>query len=213
MANLSPVDLNGSQGSGTTMVTVSGTTIEFTVAAQGLASGPHAAHIHFAAEAAHECPSAPADKNGDNRISTTEGGPAYGPVQVSLTKTGDTSAKSVLAVDRFASGARFQYMRGGVTVSPGIANAITRGQAVIVIHGVKYTGARAKAKSDLNPSLPASATDPAICGRLVAAPTGGAATGAGGEAPAQHLGLVGLGGVALLAAAGLGVAATRRNSA
>ena len=32
------------------------------------------------------------DDNGDFRLSTAEGLPAYGPVKVSLTKRGDTSA-------------------------------------------------------------------------------------------------------------------------
>ena len=55
-ANLCPVVLNGSNGSGTTMVKVTGTTIQFTFAASGLAAGSHAAHIHFGADARQECP-------------------------------------------------------------------------------------------------------------------------------------------------------------
>ncbi|MDP9436413.1 MAG: CHRD domain-containing protein, partial [Actinomycetota bacterium] len=181
-ANLSPVPLNGSQGSGTAMVTVEGTSIDFTLAASGLADGPHAAHIHFGADARHECPTAADETDGDDRLSTTEGGPAYGPVVVSLTRTGDTSPKSTLAVERFASGSEIEYMRGGVEVEQGVADAVEQGQAVVVVHGVAYEGARAQAKSDLNPALPAAATDPAVCGVLSSAPSGGAATGAGGTA-------------------------------
>lgn len=203
-ANLSPVVVNGSHGSGTAMVTVVGDKIDFTLAATGLAAGPHAAHIHFGAAARHECPALSDEKDGDGRLSTTEGGPAYGPIVVSLTKTGDTSPASGLAVSRFGSGSNIQYMRGGVTVSPEVANAIEQGQAVVVVHGVQYTGAKAQAKSDLDPSLPASATDPAICGVLASAPSGGAATGAGGTAPTQNLPLIALGGAGLLAAAGTG---------
>ncbi len=55
-ANLSPVPLNGSNGSGSAMATVTDGTLEFTLDASGLAEGPHAAHIHFGAEARHECP-------------------------------------------------------------------------------------------------------------------------------------------------------------
>ena len=55
-ANLSPVVLNGSNGSGTAMVKVTGTTIEFTLAASGLAAGPHAAHIHFGPTPARSAP-------------------------------------------------------------------------------------------------------------------------------------------------------------
>lgn len=209
-ANLTPVVLNGSNGSGTAMVTVKGNTIEFTVAASGLADGPHAAHIHFGASARHECPALSDEKDTDGRLSTTEGGPAYGPVVVSLTKTGDTSPSSTLAVSRYASGSNIQYMRGGVTVTPEVATAIEQGQAVVVIHGVKYTGARAQAKSDLDPSLPASATDPAICGVLASAPAGGAATGAGGTAPSENLPLIAAGAAALAVAAGAGTFAARR---
>lgn len=210
-ANLTPVVANGSDGSGTAMVTVTGNTLEFTLAAQDLADGPHAAHIHFAAEARHECPVSGDDADGDARLSTTEGGPAYGPIVVSLTKTGDTGASSGLAVDRFAAGKSFSYMRGGVRVAPGVAKAIESGQAVAVVHGVAYEGAKADAKSDLDPSLPASATDPAICGVLSAAPAGGAATGAGGAAATSNATLAGLGGMALLALAGTGTLVARRN--
>jgi len=209
-ANLSPVPLNGSNGSGTAMVQVDGGTIDFTLAASGLADGPHAAHIHFGAEARHECPTAAEDADGNGRLSTSEGAPAYGPVAVSLTRSGDTSAESVLAVDRFAAGTDIQYTRGGVTVDPGLATAIESGQGVVVVHGVAYEGERANAKSDLDPALPASATDPAVCGVLAAAPAGGAATGLGGTAPSSTTALLGLGGAALVAGAGAAAVAARR---
>jgi Cu/Zn superoxide dismutase len=213
-ANLSPVPLNGSQGSGMAMVTVTGTSIEFTLEASGLADGPHAAHIHFGPDARHECPRADEDAEGDNRISTSDGAAAYGPIAVSLTQSGDTSAESGLAVDRFASGADFQYMRGDVTVAQDVATAIEQGQGVVVVHGVAYDDERADAESDLDPSLPASATDPALCGVLSAAPSGGADTGGGGTAvgqsATQNAALVGMGGVALLAAAGAGTVVARR---
>jgi hypothetical protein len=209
-ANLTPVASNGSNGQGTAMVKVTGGTIDFTLAASDLADGPHAAHIHFGADARHECPTAADDADGDARLSTTEGGPAYGPIAVSLTRTGDTSAQSGLAVDRFAAGTEISYMRGGVTVEPGIASAIESGQAVVVVHGVAYEGAKAEVPSDLDPALPASATDPAICGVLTAAPAGGAATGAGGAAPSSSAVVVGLGGAALVAATGAAAVASRR---
>ena len=209
-ANLRPVPFNDSNGSGTAMVKVQGNEIEFMLAASDLADGPHAAHIHFAADARHECPNSGDEKNDDNRLSTTEGAPAYGPIVVSLTKTGDTSPKSGLAVDRFESGSEIEYSRGNVRVSSDVARAIADGEAVTVVHGVKYSGKRAQAKSDLNPDLPASATDPAICGRLVASPSGGAATGAGGATDTTNAALVGLGGAALIAAAGTSALVARR---
>jgi CHRD domain len=209
-ANLTPVANNGSSGEGTAMVKVTGGTLDFTLAASNLADGPHAAHIHFGADARHECPTAADDADGDARLSTTEGGPAYGPIVVSLTRSGDTSPASGLAVDRFASGTEISYMRGGVAVDPAVASAIESGQGVVVVHGVAYEGAKAEVPSDLDPALPASATDPAICGVLNAAPAGGAATGAGGAASSSNAVVLGLGGAALVGAAGAAAVAARR---
>jgi hypothetical protein len=216
MANLKPVALNGVDASGTAMVEVRGTTINVTMAAMGLlADAPHAAHIHFAAAARHECPTAGDDTNKDGQLNTTEGGPAYGDIVVSLTKTGDTSPKSGLAVDRFdtAKGGKISYQRGSIQASSAVADAIAKGQSVVVIHGVdhnhdgKYDG---NAKSDLDPSLPTEATDPAVCGALMAAPAGGAATGAGGASSPTNTGLIALGGGLLLVAAGSGTLTARR---
>jgi Cu/Zn superoxide dismutase len=169
-ASLQPVALNGVDGSGTALVTVRGTRIDIAMAASGLlADAPHAAHIHFGADARHECPGASDDLDASGTLNTSEGGPAYGPVAVSLTKTGDTSPASALAIDRFDTAPRgnLTYERGQIKVSQDVAKAVTRGEAVIVIHGVDhnhsgaYDGATA---SDLDPSLPTEATDPALCG-------------------------------------------------
>jgi hypothetical protein len=216
-AHLKPV--NDANATGTAMVDVKGDILTVTLAARGLLKDqPHAAHIHFGADARHECPIASDDADGDGHIDTTEGGPAYGPVVVSLTKTGDTSAKSTLAVDRFdtAPGGKISYERGSIKVSGAVADAINAGKAVVVVHGVdynkdgKYDGSK---KSDLDPSLPTEATDPAICGTLnvsqmSAMPNGGVETGSGSTSGTEHTGLVGLGGVALLG--GLALAGRRR---
>lgn len=216
-ANLAPVVLNGVNGSGTAMVTVKGNVVSVTMAAKGLLAGsPHAAHIHFGADARHECPAAADDTNKDAHLTTTEGGPAYGAVVVSLTTTGDTSPSSALAIDRFdtAPGGNLTYQRGDITVAPEVAAAITAGQAVVVIHGVdynadgKYDGT---VMSDLDPKLPTEATDPALCGVLKAAPVGAMATGAGGASSSQgDEGLLIAGGALLLAAAGTGTYVARR---
>ncbi|WP_263730668.1 CHRD domain-containing protein [Cellulomonas sp. SG140] len=215
-ANLAPVALNGVNGSGTAMVTVKGDVVSVTLAAKGLlADQPHAAHIHFGADARHECPAAADDTNKDGHLTTTEGGPAYGPVVVSLTKTGDTSPSSALAVDRFdtAPGGNLSYQRGDITVAPEVANAILAGQAVVVIHGVDYNGDGkydGTAMSDLDPKLPAEATDPALCGVLKAAPVGAMATGGGGAAARPEQGLLLAGGALLLAGLGTGAYVVRR---
>ena len=217
--NLSPVANNNvSNVSGTASVQVNGDMVTVTVAASGLlADSPHAAHIHFAADARHACPTIADDKNGDGHINTSEGGPAYGGVMVSLTKTGDTSPKSALAIDRFstAPGGKVSYERGSIQVSPELAKGISDGQAAIVVHGVdynkngKYDGAT---KSDLDPSLPTEATDPALCGILKVAPAGGMATGGGGTASGTNQGLIALGGGLLIAGAGVGAFALKRRS-
>ena len=219
-ANLRPVALNGVNGSGMASVAVKGTTITVTMAANGLLAGsPHAAHIHFGAEARHECPVATDDSKKDGSINTTDGAPAYGPVVVSLTKTGDTSPASTLAVDRFdtAKGGKISYERGSIKVSQTVADAISAGESVVVIHGVdhndngKYDGAT---KSDLDPKLPTEATDPALCGALSAMPAGGMQTGAGGASTeTSNEGMLALGGGLMLVAAGSGVYSVRRNRA
>ncbi|MEO8328540.1 MAG: CHRD domain-containing protein [Candidatus Nanopelagicales bacterium] len=211
--------LNGSNASGTAMVDVTGNMLTVTLAAQGLLSDqPHAAHIHFAAEARHECPIAKDDTNNDGHINTTEGGPAYGDVVVSLTKTGDTSPDSVLAVDRYdtAPGGKISYERGSIRVNDEVAKAVADGEAVVVVHGVDYNDSGkydGKTKSDLDPNLPTEATDPAICGALTVSqmgsmPTGGTETGAGSTTGIESEGLLALGGVAMLG--GLMIAVRRR---
>lgn len=219
-ANLKPVAGSEVKGSGTAMVEVEGDMITVTMAARGLLpDNPHAAHIHFAAAARHECPTLADDTDNNGHLNTTEGGPAYGDVVVSLTKTGDTSPKSALAIDRFstAPGGRISYERGSIKVSSGVAEAIAKGQSVVVIHGVdhnhdgKYSGTT---KSDLDPKLPTEATDPALCGALHTAPAGGMHTGGGTSADglktSTNDSMLLLGGGALLAAAGSGAFAARR---
>ena len=220
-ANLKPVAGSEVKGSGTAMVEVTGNTITVTMAARGLLpDNPHAAHIHFAAAARHECPTLSDDTDGNGHLNTTEGGPAYGDVVVSLTKTGDTSPKSGLAIDRFstAPGGKISYERGSIKVSDDVADAIAKGQSVVVIHGVdhnddgKYSGDE---KSDLDPKLPTEATDPALCGALRVAPAGGMQTG-GGSSEADSLkatsndAMLLVGASALVAAAGSGAFAARR---
>src|SRR5215217_2611991 len=96
---------------------------------------PHAQHIHGFKEAVSECPTL-ALSGRDNLITTVEGVPAYGPIQVSLTTTGDTSPNSGLAVDRFpvanAKGT-VEYERT-LMVSANVAKNL--GKKAIVQHGV-----------------------------------------------------------------------------
>ena len=225
--DLTPIPVNNVNATGTAMVEVNGTALSFTLAVQGLLEGaPHAAHIHFSDSARNECPNASdntaaalnGETNPEEHFTTTEGAPAYGDIVVSLTKSGDTSPESGLAVDRFASEGSFEYSRGGVQVSEEVAQAILDGRAIVVVHGVDYDGDRTysmgeRGESDLKPGLPAEATDPALCGILGATPAGGVAAGDGSSTDAGTTLPYVLGGVALSAAGGAAFAARRSSRA
>ena len=188
-ADLRP--LNGSKATGTASAVVRNQKIlHVETHAAGLTpDAPHAQHIHFGAQARHECPTlAMDDSNGDGRLNTAEGTPAYGPIVVSLTTTGDTSPASSLAVSRFplAIGGVLNYSRdnidftdvagtgysGGTGTAKEIADAVREGKGVVVIHGIDYDGngkysfSQPQGASELDPSLPAEATDPVSCGVL-----------------------------------------------
>ena len=140
-------------------------------AAGALPNAVHAVHIHFGKTAAHECPTQAAD-GGNGQLTTGEGLPFYGPVAVSLTNTGDTSPASVLALDRYSNApdGTLSYDRSGIKTKGSVAKAIAAGQGVVVIHGVDYNDNGVydfdAGTSDLDPSLPAEATDLAACGVL-----------------------------------------------
>lgn len=160
---------SGVQGSAEAVVT--GRRVVVDVDARKVVKGmPHAQHIHFGAAARNECPTA-ADAGKDRRLTTTDGAPAYGPIRVSLTTKGDTSAKSGLAVTRFPAAPRgtVNYTRQ-VRTSKAVARAIRQGKGVYVLHGVDYNGNGkydfSAGKSELDKSLPAEATDPAACSVL-----------------------------------------------
>ena len=182
-------ELNGSGASGSATVIIRNQKIQhIEVHATGLSpDAPHAQHIHYGNDARNECPTLFDDSSGDGRINTVEGLPAYGPVVVSLTTTGDTSPASILAVDRFpvSEDGSYHYVRsniaftdvsgtgyaGGGGTAKQIADSVREGEGVLVIHGIDYDGSggyslSSEGASELDPSLPAEATDPAVCGVL-----------------------------------------------
>lgn len=213
-ANLS--SLNNSGTTGTATVKVNGDKATVTINTTGASANlPHAQHIHIGGK--NICPTASADKNKDGVISTVEGQPAYGKIQVSLTTSGDTSAKSGLAIKRFPTASK----SGAITYSrtftlPSGVSASDIANGVIVQHGVaKISGNKAKydgkAKSQLDKSLPLEATAPADCGKLVSVPTGAANTGSGSTSGIENSSLFVLGGAAIVAA-GLTLALTQRKA-
>jgi hypothetical protein len=164
--------LNNSGVVGESTVTVNGQDITVDVTAQHLLKRmPHAMHLHFDKHARHTCPTVSADRNHDHRVSTSEGHRAYGMIKTSLTTRGDTSPKSGLAVKRFpqARDGKIDYHRT-IHVSQKLADAITNGKVSVVIHGIDYNQNHKydfkAGKSDLDPKLPAEATDPVSCGVL-----------------------------------------------
>ncbi|GAA2036051.1 hypothetical protein GCM10009756_30900 [Pseudokineococcus marinus] len=209
--------LNDSGASAEVTGSVTGDELTINITPQGLLEGaPHAQHIHIGGT--NSCPSNDMEGSGANgALQVTDAAGSYGAIAVSLTTEGDTSPDSGLAVDRFPVG-NPTYSRT-LQVSPEVAQQIAEGDGVVVLHGVDLNGSGTydgDVMSDLDPSLPEEATDPAACGTLDVAsmsmPGGGADTGAGGTADGSSAAFV-VGGAALVAAGGAGVIALRRRDA
>ncbi|GAA2487991.1 hypothetical protein [Streptomyces gobitricini] len=164
--------LNDSGASGTASLGLQGRQLTVTIDARGLVPGqPHAQHIHGSTDGHNfRCPDAGADKNRDGIVTTTEGLPAYGDINISLTTKGDTSKASGLAVDRMPvadKDGNVSYSRT-ITVSQAIADHIK--DLHIVQHGIDVNGNGeydfGKGRSELDPKLPQEATAPANCGTI-----------------------------------------------
>lgn len=214
-ANL--VELNSSGGSGTGTLTVSedGETMRIQVNASGLnLDGPHAMHIHGIVDgdtvSASTCPTMADDANGDGVLTVLEGAPKYGAVQVSLTTSGDTSAESVLAVERFPAGTAINYDRSGIAIPAALKPELSK--VHFVIHGLDENGNGTldldqTERSSLTDDLPREATAPVLCGTLTVQAQGPVQTGAGGlatdDSSSTTVAFAGLGiaGIAAMAAA------------
>ncbi|MEQ4519262.1 hypothetical protein ABLI39_07865 [Pseudarthrobacter sp. B907] len=206
-ANLASI--NGSNASGTFMLTLHGDQATVTEKVSGLAATfngnpyPHVQHIHIGAKGT--CPDVSADTNKDGVISTTEGAPFYGGIGTTLSTTGDTSPAAGTDLKVAPSGASYTYTRT-FTVDAKTSEALKAGTGVVVVHGLDpatLSDAAQKAPSDLVPSLPLAATSPALCGPVKAMPAGAPGTGITTPAPAgPDLGLLAAGGGLVLAAGG-----------
>ncbi|WP_394216694.1 CHRD domain-containing protein [Brachybacterium vulturis] len=211
-------ELNDSGASGTAWITLDGNEVTVKLDSSGmLAEAPHAQHIHIGGT--NQCPDPNMEGTGvDGAIRTTDAADSYGGVQVSLTKEGDTSPDSALAVDRFPVGDA-TYERT-FEVNDDVAASLAKGDGSVVLHGVDHNGNGAydgDQESDLDPSLPSEATDPAACGTLDLAqmeqwPEGGAETGDGTTAGIEQSGALLAGGGLLTAAAAGGFALRRRQT-
>ena len=181
-ASLTDVPTNHVTGGGGASVSLSGNRAVVSVNTTNLdrnAPLVHLMHIHAGGKGECPPPSAAQLHNGHLSISTTNGGAYYGPPVQSLTTQGDTSAASILAFPRYLSGGSLQYVRT-IVLPPEVASEIRQGRAVIVVHGVDYDGSGIYSGvlglSELNHSVPGTATAPALCGKLV--PTANAAASA-----------------------------------
>ncbi|MBL0886411.1 CHRD domain-containing protein [Myceligenerans indicum] len=210
--------LNDSGASGTAWAKVDGTQVEVKVETTGLLDGaPHAQHIHIGGQGV--CPSNDQEGSGfEGALQTTDAADQYGGVAVSLTmEPGETGPDAALDVDNFPTGASNTYSRT-ITVSDEVAQQIADGDGVVVVHGVDHDGSGAydgDTKSDLDPSLPSEATDPAACGELdvaqMAMPEGGVETGGADTSGVEYPAVLGLGGLAMALGA-FGLIATRRRA-
>jgi hypothetical protein len=174
---LAAVPTNRVTGSGHVEVHLNGDVAAVTITTKDLdsdASLVHAMHIHAGGKG--ECPPASAARlhNGHLAISTNDGIIYYGPPVQALTTRGDTSVASILAFPRYLTGGTLRYTRT-ITLPPTVAADIRADNAVIVVHGIDYDNSGIYSgvldRSELDKTLPATATAPALCGRLVGQPT------------------------------------------
>lgn len=172
-AALAEVPSNHVTGSGEATVHLDGNRAAITVTTNGLDNAAELVHLmHIHAGGKGECPPASAARLHNNHlaISTTDGINYYGPPVQALTTHGDTSVASILAFPRFPSGGDLHYTRT-IVLPSSVAAAIRADDAVVVIHGTDYDGTGIYSgvldASELIKSVPATATAPALCGRLV----------------------------------------------
>jgi serine/threonine protein kinase len=183
-ANVKAVPTNRVTGTGSGSVNLDGNVATVSVDTSGLLGGAaHAMHIHAGGKG--ECPPASAARphNGHKTISTTDGIDFYGPPEVSLTSTGDTSPKSRIDFSRYPTTGTIRYTRK-ITIPKGVADAIRSGNAAIIVHGIDYNRNgvydNVLDRSDLSNALPGEATAPALCGSVVPAPQASTGSAHGG---------------------------------
>jgi hypothetical protein len=206
--------LNGSGGSGSLMLELSGEEATITANVSGLATTfmdnpyPHVQHIHVSGQG--QCPDMSADENGDGIVDTVEGQPAYGMIGTTLSSSGDTSAAAATNVEIAPSGGSYEYSRT-FALNGDTMESLQNGTAVVVVHELDpspLSEEAANAKSNLVPELPLAATAPALCGTLNTSqmsqvPEGSVDTGGGSTSGMEEAWLIGAGGAALAAAGGV----------
>ncbi|MBR7741718.1 hypothetical protein KC207_00215 [Phycicoccus sp. BSK3Z-2] len=146
--------------------------VQVKVTASGLMpNAPHAMHLHGVDGPSTDmgCPGPAQDADGDGYVTVVEGIPSYGGILTSLTTTGDISAASALALDRFAvadEDGTLEYTRT-FSQDAALANADT---VQVVVHGIDINGNGAydfeAGPSSLTDAAPLEATIPVLCGGI-----------------------------------------------
>jgi hypothetical protein len=150
--------------------------VQVQVTASGLApSLPHAMHLHGVEEGTDAgCPDASVAGD-DGVVTVVDGAPFYGGILASLTSTGDTTASSALALDRFAVADEAGSLEYSRTFHNGsaLANADT---VQVVVHGIDFDDNGGYAFNDADPyasrssslgaDIPLEATVPVLCGGI-----------------------------------------------
>jgi len=164
-----PAKDNGSEASGSaTIEYVRGTTYLVTVRATGLTPlFPHLAHIHGDLKAQNECPGAEAAGD-DGLIDTLDGLPAYGPIMVTFSTEGDTSAAAGfnLGTAPVADGNGNLFYQREIKLKGNVAANLS--DLHIVLHGedLNNSGAYDGQISTLGMGIPLEAELPVACGTI-----------------------------------------------
>ena len=161
----------GSNAGGFARLKAEGNDVSVLLRASGVSPElPHAVHIHGheANDEIAKCPGASHrdDLVDDGLIETVEGLEDYGPVQVSFTTEGDTSADSVLALDRVPVGAAngsFTYRRT-IEVPKDVSNRLD--EKHIVVHGQDINGDGAYGGRTTALGAPLEGELPVACGEI-----------------------------------------------
>ena len=172
--DLAPVQADSvanSQGGGSTRITaLPNGKVKVKIEAWGLAPHlPHAMHLHgFDGAPDLGCPGPSAD-GGDGIVTVVDGVPFYGGILASLTTSGDTTAASALALDRYPVADANGHLRYQRTFDNDLALA-NADSAQVVLHGIDINGNGAydfeAGPSSLTPDAPLEATIPALCGGI-----------------------------------------------
>lgn len=177
-ASTSPVQSSSAQSrysglnvSGTATLTLRGVNLTARITASGLSPNlPHLMHIHGVIGAQNDCPgsSVADDRVDDGLIDTIEGQPAYGPIIVTFSTSGSTSAGAGLNIGTAAmadGNGEIDYLRT-FRIPSRVAKDL--GNLHVVIHGADLNGINGYDGPDgsLGAGIPLEAEIPVSCGAI-----------------------------------------------